>query len=480
MSSALLWIGLPLVLGAALILLRRGAGVLSLALCLGLSLVLAWIAWQVPINTPNTLGPFTLQIAPTLSVFGRSFTLADSDRVVLGLAYAGLSLWLAGSFFAQPGRLFAPIALIVTGLLLAAYAVEPFLYAALLMATAVLISVPMLAPPGTQQAQGVLRYVVFQLFAVPFLLFAGWLLSGVEASPGDLDLVIRAGVLLGLGFLFLVAAIPFHAWVPRLMKDSHPYAATFILAFLPTLALVFALTFFDRYAWLRDRQAVYGLLMAIGSVSVLLAGVWAASQKRLTGILAYAAVLGVGSSLQALGLGGSQSVQLLFAQVHPRGIALLVFALALSAFRQVGRTGLTLDGFGTSSARHPLLATALLLAIFSLAGLPLLAAFPAQWQLWLALSNTSAWALGASLLGSLGLCIAGLRWLVACVQRPVIAVAEQGLEEPLEGEPRDLEDPYVWVYFLASVSILLLIGNAPALVYRNLADFLVVFPQIGP
>lgn len=480
MSSALLWIGLPLVLGAALILLRRGAGILPLILCLGLSLVLAWIAWQVPINTPNTLGPFTLQIAPTLSVFGRSFTLADSDRVVLGLAYAGLSLWLAGSFLAQPGRLFAPVALIVTGLLLAAYAVEPFLYAALLIATAVLISVPMLAPPGAQQGQGVLRYVVFQLFAAPFLLFAGWLLSGVEASPGDLALVIRAGVLLGLGFLFLVAVIPFHSWVPRLVGESHPFAATFILVFLPTLALVFGLTFFDRYAWLRDRQAVYDLLMAIGSVSVVLAGTWAASQKRLTGVLAYAAVLGVGSSLQALGLGGSQSVQLLFAQVHPRGIALLIFALALSAFRQVGHTELELEDFGHSSARHPLLTAALLLAIFSLAGLPFLAAFPAQWQLWLALARTSAWAAGASLLGSLALCVGGLRWLVASIQRPVVVVSEEDPQLPAEDEARDIENPYVWAYFLASAFILLLIGNAPALFYRDLTAFLAVFPQIGP
>lgn len=480
MNSALIWIGLPIAAGAVLILLRRGAGPLSLIFALSLSLVLAWMAWQIPINTPSAVGPFTLQISPTFFVFGRSFTLANNDRVILTLAYMGLSFWLAGSFLAQAGRLFVPGALIVTGLLLAAFAVEPFLYAALLIATAVLVSIPMLAPPGSPAGQGVLRYIVFQMFSVPFLLFAGWLLSGVEASPGNLNLVLRAGVLLGLGFLFLIAIIPFHSWIPRLVAESHPYAATFLLLFLPTLALIFGLGFFDRYAWLRDRQAVFDLLIAIGSVTVVLGAFWAASQKRLSGVLAYAVVIGTGMSLQAIGLGGIQSVQLFFALVIPRGIALLVFAIALSAFRQVGHVDLDLDHFGYASSRHPLLTLALLLAIFSLAGFPLLAGFPAYWQLWQALSNVSALAAGASLFGSLGLGIAGLRLLVARIRRPGVVLPEETGDAFRDDAPGDLGNPYVWAYLLSSAAFLLLIGNFPDAIYGNLAGFLAVFPQMGP
>ena len=76
MSAAMLWIVLPIGLGAALLLLSRANESLTIALAVGASLVLAWIAWQVPLDTPNQLGPFTLRIFPSFSVFGRSAIVA--------------------------------------------------------------------------------------------------------------------------------------------------------------------------------------------------------------------------------------------------------------------------------------------------------------------------------------------------------------------------------------------------------------------
>lgn len=479
MSAAILWVVLPLGLGAALLFFRRASEALTIALAVGASLILAWIAWQVPLDTPNQLGPFTLRIFPSFSVFGRSFIFTEADRSLITLTYTGLSLWLAGSLLAQPGRLFVPSALMFTGLLVAAYSVEPFLYAALLIAVAVLISVPMLAPPGSQPGPGVFRYISCQMLAVPFILFTGWLLSGVEASPGNLALTLRAAVLLGLGLILLMSVVPFHSWIPMVANESHPYAASFVFLYLPSLTAIFALAFFDRYAWLRDRQLTYELFLMVGNLVVLLGGLWIASQRRLRKILAYAVVVGIGSGLQAIGLGGRLSVELFFALLIPRAFALWVFAVALSAFEQVSEQPLTLDNFRPLARRHPLLTIAMLMALLSMAGLPLLAGFPPALELWGTLGQVSGLAAGAALLGSLGLGLATLRLAWARL-RPAPAVAADVGAKAEAQDPGDLGNPYAWAYFVFSLALLLFVGLAPRLFLGGLADLAAIFPQIGP
>ncbi len=101
MSAPLLWIALPAVIAAILFGIRRWADQVSL-IGVGVTVLLAGAASQIPINTATQLGPLSFKLADTLIILGRRFVLADTDRPVLVLIYLIAALWFArGS--ADPG-----------------------------------------------------------------------------------------------------------------------------------------------------------------------------------------------------------------------------------------------------------------------------------------------------------------------------------------------------------------------------------------
>lgn len=480
MSSAVLWIFLPGLLGVGLLFYPR-ADRFFLAVATISSLFLTWIAWQLPIDEVLTIGPFSFEIFPSLSFFGRSFTLTDLHRPLLTFIYFFQTLWVLGTVVAKPARLFIPISLICVSLFVAALSVDPFLYAAILIALAALVLIPLLAPPGQAAGQGILRFLIFQVFAVPFILFTGWILTGVEASPGNLGLILRSGLLLLLGFTFLLALFPFHSWIPMLSRESHPYAVGFLLFFLPTIASIFALGFFDRYAWLRDSDFTYQILTLIGSLGVLLSGLWALGERHLGRLLGFVAMLGIGFSLLGIGLAGAQGVQIFFALLLPQAFALWIMTVSLSA---LWRKDSAFDFPSLAAYFHtsPLIFLALLLAVFSLAGLPLLASFPPRMALFAQLGANAAWEAIATLAGCLALAGAGARLLLAMLptrDRKQTTWVEE--VEPVDLDTRtDLADPYVWTFLVITAIGLLGFGLVSRLFLAGVPDLASMFPQLFP
>ncbi len=226
MSAPLIWIGLPFVFAALVGVLarsRRTSSLLPAAFC-GL---LALLAGLFPVSGTIVVGPLSFDLSTTLVILGRRFTINPEDRTFLMLLYLFGALWFFGGLVVKAHHSFAPLGLSIIALMVAALAVEPFLYAALLIETAVLLSVPLLVSPGKSPGSGVMRYVIFQTLAMPFLLVAGWAAAQVEANPANNDLLLQAVILLGLGFAFWLAVFPFYTWVPLLLEETSPYVAGF-------------------------------------------------------------------------------------------------------------------------------------------------------------------------------------------------------------------------------------------------------------
>ena len=154
MSSAILWIIFPgVVSGLLLIFYRRK--IIVFVVGTAAAVLLAAFAWLVPIGEVINIGGFSLTIEDNLSVLGRQLILGNDDRSALLLIYIGLAFWFIGSWVARTSPFFIPLGLAIAGLLTAALAVEPFLYAALIIEIVVLVSIPLLSPPGLNPGRGV-------------------------------------------------------------------------------------------------------------------------------------------------------------------------------------------------------------------------------------------------------------------------------------------------------------------------------------
>jgi NADH-quinone oxidoreductase subunit N len=416
MSAPVVWIFIPLVLAGVLLLVDNARVTFIAASLLTLFLTLA--AWFLPIDVSLTIGGWSFKLVPSLQILGRNLTLTSADRSFLALIYGSTFFWFVPTATLQIARRLIPLGLAITSMLIAAISVEPFLFAALIIEMAVILSIPLLATPQSKPARGVVRYLIFQTLAVPFILFSGWLLAGIGANPGNLDLVQQAAILLGLGFSFLLAVFPFYTWIPLLAEEAHPYVVGFLFWMLPTASLFFGLGFLDRYSWLRDAVALPAILTTVGSLMVISGGLLAAFQNQLGRIMGYATIVETGFSLLALSLGNQKGLGIFLLLLVPRTLCLGLWAVSLSVLRQKA-PGLRLEDVKGMGRSWPFATSGLIFSNLALAGLPLLAGFPAHQAVWEGLARGSLPVALWALVGSLGLFAGATRALAALAGAPV-------------------------------------------------------------
>ncbi len=412
MTAPFLWIGVPLLAGPFSLILRRDRAVTIFG---GLTAaILALIALFVPIDVAMLIGPLSLKISPSAQILGRSLSLDQADGSLLAILYGLAALWFFGAQAAGAARRLVPIGLGILGLLVASIAVQPFLFAAPTIQIAALLTVPLLVRPDQTPGRGIVRFLIYQTLAMPFILFAGWLLAGVESSPGDLELAVQSAAMLGLGFAFLLAVFPLYNWIPMLLEESPPYAVGFLLWCFPSITSFFLIGFLDRYTFLRTSPAFLAALQTAGLLMVVTGGIWAAFQRHLGRMMGYAAIAETGFFLLAASLNSGAGIQTIFLQLVPRGLGTAVWALALTVVQP------QVEGFGFSEVRglarrNPLAVAALILAHLSVVGFPLLAGFPVRLALWEGLARQSLGQAAWMLVGLLGLLAGAVRTLAVTV-----------------------------------------------------------------
>jgi NADH:ubiquinone oxidoreductase subunit 2 (subunit N) len=259
--------------------------------------------------------------------------------------------------------------------------------------------------------------LMYPALAMPFILCAGWLLPGVEASPGDLALAVQSAIMLGLGFAFLLAVFPLYSWIPMLSEESSPYVLGFILWILPTMTMLFCMGFLDRYSWLRNSPAIPQVLRVAGLLMVTTGGIWAAFQRHLGRMMGYAAIVETGFYLLALSLLPDTGVEVAVRLILPRSLGLAIWALALATLKTRAED-LRYASLQGALRLYPVASAGLVLAQFSAVGLPLTAGFPVHLALMDDLARQSLATTVWTLIGILGLLIGAMRTLAVLVMAP--------------------------------------------------------------
>lgn len=424
MNAPTVWIFIPAAISTLLYLLRRWERVIH-ALGIITALVLAFLAWQLPIDQPFDLGipgVAPLRLFESFPILGQEFVITAASQPALIVIYLGISMWFGGAMIAGVNRLFVPLGMLAASLLTASITIQPKTFSVLLVEIVALICVPILTPPGKPIKSGVLRFLVFQTLGTILILLADWMLKTTLISPDTATNLPGSALLLGLGFALLTAVFPFHTWIPMVAGESHPYAAAFVFFLLPTSLSFLGLNYLSTYPGLNSAPSVYTAIAWSGLLMVLAGGIWALFERNLGRVLGYAAMTQIGMGLLAVSLSGSVPQNspvagIFFAQLFPQLVGFAVWALALSTIIEK-KGDLNFRSVQGLARQFPIAIFSLTVASFSLSGAPLLASFPGFFAIWATLSNISLTFMIGSLIGCFLLFASALRVSAVLVMSP--------------------------------------------------------------
>lgn len=308
-----------------------------------------------------------------------------------------------------------------------------------------------------------MKYFVLGALSSGLLLFGSSLLYGMS---GTLDFdglqkffaagkppleAITALVFVLAALAFKVSAVPFHMWTP----DVYEGAPTPVTAFFATAPKVAALALLTRVLFgplqglAHDWQQII-MFVALGSM--LIGGFAAIMQNNIKRLMAYSSISHVGYALVGLAAGSQNGVQgmLIYLAIYFLN-TLGVFGVIL-CLRRNGTMVETMADLAGLSRSRPLLALAMTLFMFSLAGVPPLAGFYGKFYVFMAAINAGLYPL--AIIGVLTSAVACFYYL-----RIIKLMYFDDMRDPIDAVP---EWPLRAVLLLTSLYVVLF-GLWPAL-----------------
>ena len=466
-NTPIIWVFLPIFIAAITAVFYRRQ-ILCTIITATTGFGLGALAFFFPEDLLISVGPLTLTFVESLGILGRQIIVSYQLLPFIAFLYFSTGLWAVASLVSGVPDSFRSICLIITALLTAALGVQPFLYAALFIEAAILFAVPMLSPLQEKTHPGILRFLSLQTLAMPFILLAGWMLSGVETLPPDSPMIGQTMMVLGLGLGLWLAVFPFHSWVPMISEKANPIPLSFLLFIFPTAISLFSLNFLDRYTFLRTSQGLYETLRIVGALMIVIGGIWTAYQENIKRAFGFSSLTETGFLLFAIGLGDQDGLIMLLMLFPARAIGFWLWGYTLSLI-EIRADSLSFDGLRGFSHRYPIISTGLLIAQLSLAGLPILSSFPIKIALLSSGFSSSPNLIFWIFIGNLGLFFFSIRLLITLVTPD---------EEEMTPKWKLSEKVKIYLPILLISLLIVLVGLFPNLTLTNITSTLTAFSQL--
>ncbi|MGK0500906.1 MAG: NADH-quinone oxidoreductase subunit N [Oceanicoccus sp.] len=467
-----------------------------LALSVGATLLMLQIAFVRSIRLTISLTAFIF-ITTLIACFAasehtpRSVTvLLQADKMALVFcalfaASALLTTVLSADYITnkddQPEEYFLLLVLSTLGACVLAYAV----HVASLLLGMELLSVALyalIAYPDKSMLplEAATKYLVLSAAASATILFGFALLYALTGTllftelgqqlaslPANSELTVTvAAVLVFAGLAFKLSLVPFHMWTPDVYQGA-PSPVTGFLASTAKAAIFVVMLRWFLQAELYRYEALLDAITVLAILSMLVGNLLALQQNNLKRILAYSSIAHMGYLLIILVVcGGSDQRALateaaLYYLIAYTATTIAAFGLlSLICSQQREKEHVELQVVSGLFWQQPLLAGLMLVALLSLAGIPLTAGFIAKFYIFSAAVSISHWLLISSLIVGSGI---GIYYYLR-----IIFIMTQRVEVVATGEMQDMSVPvrvpkgsYVRVVASLLIAAILLLGTVP-------------------
>jgi NADH-quinone oxidoreductase subunit N len=292
--------------------------------------------------------------------------------------------------------------------------------------------------------------MIFGLAILYSTVRATYLSEIVQAIPAMIDQpLVIIGLLLSLaGFLFKLAVFPFHFWAP----DVYQGAPNQVAAFIASASKVAAIAILVRFVAMSGGGSVYlaHALVALAIISMTVGNLAAIAQRDFNRLMAYSSIAHAGYLL--IGILCMDTAGYASAIFYGLSLMLMKFTCFLVLVKVSTDGGsLPIDQLAGLHRRSPLLAMALMLSLFGLAGIPPTIGFTGKLLVFIAAMQN----------GYGILVLIAMINVVISLYYYLLVVKAVYLLEPAQEQPPLAVSPAVKVLAAALVTAMIVIGIFP-------------------
>jgi len=247
-----------------------------------------------------------------------------------------------------------------------------------------------------------IKYFVLGALSSGLLLYGCSLMYGFTGSTNFEEIASNSGdfnvgtifgmVFILVGLAFKVSVVPFHMWTPDVYQGS-PTSVTSFFSVVPKVA---GIAIFIKFMYLPFREVLNEwqyILVFMSIASMILGAVAAMGQTNIKRLMAYSSIGHIGYAIAGIATGTESGFKstLVYISIY---VVMNIGAFAcILLMKREGKYLEEIDELSGLSKNHPLISFALLIILFSLAGIPPLAGFFAKFYIFMAVIESGMYTL---------------------------------------------------------------------------------------